>query len=203
MSPAVRGAGATLALAGLLALVVLQCSAPSPAADPELLATARDPTNSAWQVIYEVLQHPRCVNCHPAGDRPLQGDASLAHAQNVQRGPEGLGLYGMRCDTCHQDTNLDGPHLPPGAPGWHLPHPGQPLVFEGRSPRELCLQLRDPERNGVRTPEQILEHMAADPLVLWGWSPGPGRTPVSTSHADLVAALREWVDGGCGCPGEP
>jgi hypothetical protein len=42
--------------------------------------------------------------------------------------------------------------------------------------------------------------MAHDALVLWGWSPGEGRAPVSTPHAELVAALRRWIDGGCACP---
>ena len=31
---------------------------------------------SAFQDVYEVLQHPRCLNCHPSGDAPLQTDAS-------------------------------------------------------------------------------------------------------------------------------
>ena len=43
---------------------------------------------------------------------------------------------------------------------------------------------------------------SSDPLVLWGWDPGPGRAPVSTSHEELVRALELWVAGGCGCPGD-
>jgi hypothetical protein len=199
-----------------LALLAVQCgSAPQPlpertpaappvtattptvAAQPDPVAQAKE----AWSVIYAVLQHPRCANCHPAGDVPLQGDDSHPHAQNVQRGPDGQGAAAMRCDTCHQSSNLDGPHLPPGAPNWHLPRPDMPLVFVGKSSQELCEQLRDPMRNGGKTPEQLIEHMN-DPLVLWGWDPGPGREPVSTSHEKLMWALRVWIDGGCGCPGE-
>jgi len=185
-----------LVACGAVGLLSVQCTSPGAAraagTDPKAVA--------AWQVIYGVLEHPRCMNCHPAGDAPLQGDDSHAHAQLVTRGAAGHGVFGMRCDTCHQTVNLDAPHLPPGAPGWKLPTPGMPLVFQGRSPGELCRQLRDPAQNGGRTPEQLFEHMAHDPLVLWGWSPGPGRAPVSTPHANLVQALRTWVDGGCGCP---
>lgn len=155
---------------------------------------------AAWDVIYGVLQHPRCMNCHPSGDVPLQGDDSHAHGQYVTRGADGQGAIGMRCDTCHQTRNLDAPHLPPGAPNWHLPKPEEPLVFQGRSSGELCRQLRDPAHNGHKTPEQIFEHMKGDALVLWGWDPGPGRAPVSTPRDQLLAALRTWVDGGCGCP---
>jgi len=200
---------------GALALLAVQCSgtstapSPSPAAPAASTAAPAAPqpdpvaeAKAAWPTIYAVLQHPRCANCHPAGNSPLQGDDSHPHAQNVQRGPDGQGAAAMRCDTCHQTSNLDGPHLPPGAPNWHLPKPEMPLVFVGKSSEELCKQLRDPARNGGKTPEQLFEHMDSDPLVLWGWSPGPGRQPVSTSHEELVKALKAWIAGGCGCPGE-
>lgn len=155
---------------------------------------------AGWQVLYPVLQHPRCVNCHPAGDAPLQGDAQLPHSQFVQRGPDGRGMYALRCGDCHQSTNLPGEHLPPGTPNWRLPHRDEPLVFQGRSSAELCRQLKDPEHNGHQSLEQLYAHMAGDPLVLWGWDPGPGRTPVPTPHAEVVAAMRAWIDGGCDCP---
>lgn len=163
-------------------------------------AAARAAGSAGWDVIYEVLQHPRCLNCHPAGDRPLVGVGGEVHPQNVRRGPLGEGLTAMRCGACHQSENTPGPHMPPGAPAWHLPHPDTPLVFEGRSSAELCRQLADPSTNGGRTPEQLLEHMSQDPLVLWGWAPGEGRPPVSTPHAALLQAVRDWVAGGCGCP---
>ncbi len=155
---------------------------------------------AAWNVMYGVLQHPRCVNCHPAGDRPLTGERGQPHPQNVQRGPAGLGLYAQRCAACHQTRNLPGPHLPPGAPSWHLPSPSMPMVFEGRSSGELCRQLLETRANGQRTPEEIFEHLARDPLVLWGWDPGEGREPVPTPHDALVSAVRTWIDTGCGCP---
>ena len=33
----------------------------------------------------KVLTHPRCVNCHPAGDRPRQGDEPAAPAAGRAR----------------------------------------------------------------------------------------------------------------------
>lgn len=155
---------------------------------------------SAFAVVYEVLQHPRCVNCHPAGDRPLVGDDMQPHPQNVQRGPFGMGLYALRCVSCHQTQNADGAHLPPGAPNWHLPRPQMPLVFEGRTATELARQLADPAQNGGHTGDQLLRHVAEDPLVLWGWAPGTGRTPVPIPHAEFVAAMRAWVAAGCPVP---
>lgn len=192
---------ALIALGALSALLFLaQCETPAPAG--AVKAASSSELASAWDTVYRVLQHPRCMNCHPAGDRPLVGDDSQPHPQNVQRGPLGVGLFAMRCNTCHQGRNADGPHLPPGAPRWQLPTQGMPLVFEGKSSKELCVQLRDPKHNGGKSPEQLLEHVEKDALVLWGWEPGEGRAPVPVPHATFVEALRTWVNGGCKYPGE-
>ncbi|RYG03681.1 MAG: hypothetical protein EOO02_07880, partial [Chitinophagaceae bacterium] len=34
---------------------------------------------TAFGEVYKVLVSPRCMNCHPAGDVPLQGDDSHLH----------------------------------------------------------------------------------------------------------------------------
>ncbi|MCE9593984.1 MAG: hypothetical protein K8S98_07320 [Planctomycetes bacterium] len=185
--------------AAVLAVVVVavQCNATTKWAGADARSAE---ARVAWQTVYKVLQHPRCVNCHPAGDAPLQGDDSHVHAQNVQRGADGNGLFAMKCAACHQKSNLAGAHLPPGAPNWRLPRADEPLVFEGRTSSELCRQLRDPKHNGKRTPAQLLEHMANDPLVGWGWHPGVGRERVSIPRDELVRAMKAWIDGGCDCP---
>jgi hypothetical protein len=40
----------------------------------------------------KMLTHPRCVNCHPVGDRPRQTDASRLHQPPVERGPDGVSI---------------------------------------------------------------------------------------------------------------
>jgi len=106
----------------------------------------------AFETMRSVLQHPRCQNCHPRGDAPLQGDDGHPHAQNVQRGPDGKGQVGERCTTCHGPMNPPesyGGHTPPGvATGWRMPKPEERLVFVGMAPGALCEQLKDPSRNG-------------------------------------------------------
>src|SRR5258706_10489455 len=46
-------------------------------------------SKTAFLEAYKVFMHPRCMNCHPSGDAPLQGDDSHIHLQNVTRGPDG------------------------------------------------------------------------------------------------------------------
>jgi hypothetical protein len=193
-----RSALRNTSLCAALAWLLLQCSSVQDGSMRS--ARANREASAAWELVYQVLEHPRCMNCHPSGSAPLVGDDHRPHPQNVQAGPDGMGSFAMRCATCHQTQNLAGAHMPPGAPNWHLPSPRMPLVFEGRSSGLLCRQLRDPTQNGGRTPEQLLHHAAEDPLVLWGWDPGEGRAPVSISHAEFVEAMRAWIAGGCDCP---
>lgn len=155
---------------------------------------------AAFERAYPVFVSPRCQNCHPSGDAPLQGDDSHIHAQNVKRGTDGHGVYGMRCQTCHQDANLPGANMPPGNPKWGLPPPQMKMVFVGRTSGELCRQLKDPKLNGGRSLAQILTHVATDDLVGWGWNPGDGRTLPPLNRPDFVAAMQEWVNDGAACP---
>jgi hypothetical protein len=106
----------------------------------------------------------------------------------------------MRCDTCHQATNLPGAHLPPGNPKWSLPSPDHKMVFAGRSPAELCNQIKDPAQNGGRSLAQLLDHVANDDLVGWGWNPGGNRSLPPLSRPDAVAQMKIWIDGGAACP---
>jgi len=158
-------------------------------------------SRAAFLQVYKVFTSPRCQNCHPSGDSPLQGDESHVHLQNVRRGKDGHGVYGMRCETCHQSTNVAGEHMPPGNPKWSLPPPENKMVFVGRSPAELCRQLKDSKQTGGRNLQQIFEHVSTDDLVGWAWNPGDGRVRPPLSRADTVAQLRIWIDDGAACPG--
>jgi hypothetical protein len=122
------------------------------------------------------------------------------HLQNVKRGADGHGVYGMRCDTCHQTTNLSGAHMPPGNPKWGLPSPEHKMVFVGRSAGELCRQIKDSKQNGGRSLDQIFHHIADDDLVGWGWNPGEGRALPPLTRPETVAQLKIWIEGGAACP---
>jgi hypothetical protein len=184
-------AGSVLALAGFeVATVYAAPRTPKPDASA---------SREAFLQVYKVFNSPRCQNCHPTGDSPLQGDDSHVHMQNVKRGSDGHGVYGMRCDTCHQSANLPREHMPPGNPKWSLPSPDHRMVFVGRSPAQLCLQLKDPKQTGGSI-QQLLKHVSSDDLVGWAWDPGDGRTPPPLSRAETVAQMKIWIDGGAACP---
>lgn len=150
----------------------------------------------------KVLQHPRCLNCHPRGDAPSQGDAMAAHNPPVVRGPDGHGPAGMPCATCHGATNVrftGAAGSVPGDPHWHL----APLSmgWQGLSAGELCAALKDPARNGGRSLAQIVAHHGTDTLVGWAWNPGEGRAPAPGDQATFGALTQAWAETGAGCPG--
>jgi len=166
------------------------------AANPASDAKAEAAFTRAWAVFVS----PRCMNCHPAGDAPLQGDDSHVHIQDVKRGPAGQGVYGMKCHTCHLNANLPGENMPPGNPKWSLPPARMKMVIQGETPGEFCRQLKNPTMNGGRTIEQVLEHVSKDDLVGWAWDPGDGRTLPPLSRAEFVTAMKQWADNGAACP---
>jgi mono/diheme cytochrome c family protein len=190
-----RAARSLPALAALLAALLHGAGTPAaPAAD------TAEAGKRAFAEIVRVLQSPRCQNCHPAGDRPLQTDAGVPHRMNISRRSADAGLP---CGACHQERNSEALGIaggPPGAPHWGLPPAATPMVFEGRSPRALCQQLGDPAQTGGRDLQELLAHVSDDPLVTWAWRPGGTRTKPPLTHAAFVSAFRTWVAAGGPCP---
>ena len=145
----------------------------------------------------KVLQHPRCVNCHPAGDRPLQGDRMQPHQPLVVRGKDGRGASGLVCATCHASANFNAVRVP-GDAHWHLAPTS--MAWEGKTLGSICNQLKDRRRNGNRDIPAILKHVATDSLVQWAWNPGPGRAPAPGSNEAFRALLQAWAETGAHCP---
>jgi hypothetical protein len=145
----------------------------------------------------KVLTHPRCVNCHPAGDRPRQGDESRLHQPPVARSVDGHGTETMRCSICHQNANFD-PGRVPGHPEWHLAP--REMAWEGKTPAEICVQIKDPARNGGRQVEDLVHHIGTDTLVGWAWSPGFGRAPAPGTQREAGALVDAWIKTGAVCP---
>jgi hypothetical protein len=192
-----------LATCGLICQRALHAAAKQKDGQHSTGTAARDASASAaaFAAIVPVLRHQRCMNCHSSGDFPRQGDDGHRHTMNVRRGLYGEGVAGLKCSTCHQDHNLQGEHMPPGAPGWHLPTPRETMIWEGLSDRQLCELFKNSAANGHRSVDEIVRHMNT-PLVLWAWHPGEGRAPVPMPQDEFLAKVKEWAASGAACPGE-
>ncbi|MFG1263603.1 Isoquinoline 1-oxidoreductase subunit [Xanthobacter aminoxidans] len=196
------------ALAGLLAAAGIALSAPAgtlsaPAgtlAPPDAFAAIADTAQRSaayFSELSKVLTHPRCTNCHPATDRPRQGDSARLHQPPVTRGADGFGTASLRCGTCHHGENY-APAGVPGHPEWHLA-PAE-MAWEGKSPAEICIQIKDQSRNGGRSLADLITHIGDDTLVGWAWHPGGARTPAPGSQQEAKALVKAWVESGAACP---
>ncbi len=202
---ATLGAAALIAAGAALLPAIGQTTEPPRAAAGTLkaptdftgIADPRARSVALFEEAGKVLQHPRCVNCHPAGDRPLQTDRGRLHQPLVVRGPDGHGTPGMACATCHGPANFD-PARVPGHPKWHL----APLAmaWQGKTLGEICIQIKDRARNGGMDMEALLHHMEADSLVGWGWAPGADRTPAPGTQKEFGLLMRAWAEAGAHCP---
>ncbi len=194
--------GAGLALAP--ASVAQNPNALQPAETFQSISDERARSIALFEEAGKVIQHPRCVNCHPATDRPLQDMTMHPHQPPVFRGDGGMGLVGMQCNTCHSAENTpvvgqaDTLKSIPCNPAWHLA-PIE-MAWEGKTLRQICEQLKDPKRNGDKTMAEMVEHMAHDDLVGWGWDPGEGREPVPGTQEEFGKIIQAWVDTGAVCP---
>ena len=206
-----RAAAAALALGVACALLPVledtkgQQASPSVAAANALrpvaafaaIADDRARAIALFQEAGKVIAHPRCMNCHPAGDSPTQTERMQPHLPLVVRGADGHGAPGMTCATCHHGANYDVAGVP-GHADWHLAP--QSMGWQGRSLPQICEQIKDRARNGGRDLAALVRHMAEDSLVGWAWSPGAGRAPAPGTQAEFGALVRAWAAAGGDCP---
>ena len=158
-------------------------------------ATARSPSSTRCG---KVLQHPRCMNCHPATERPRQGDLRELHEPLVVRGKDGHGAAGAALRDLPRQGELRSRRASPATSigRWHRP----PWPGRARSLGQICEQLKDQNRNGSRDLAALVKHVTTDSLVLWGWKPGKGREPAPGTPAEFGALMQAWADTGAACP---
>jgi hypothetical protein len=172
--------------------------------NPADFASIANPAERSLAIFNEigtVLTHPRCMNCHPAGDHPLQGNDQHEHMPPIWRAE--TGHFEQNCAGCHTGRNvtlLEGASYRsiPGHPRWGF----APLsmAWERKSPGEICRQLKDVKLNGGRDLAALQEHIAKDDLVGWAWSPGEGREPAPGNQEAAGRLVQAWIDSGAECP---
>ena len=65
---------------------------------------------------------------------------------------------------------------------------------------DICRQIKDEDRNGGKTLAELVDHMANDDLVGWGWHPGKGREPVPGTQKQFGELYKAWAATGAHCP---
>jgi hypothetical protein len=194
---------AILACATISAAAISVPDAPKPATSLQPLSAfdgikdRKARSVALFREVGKVIQHPRCLNCHPAGDRPTQTDRMHPHMPMVVRGDGGMGATAMRCTTCHHDHNFDPANVP-GNPKWLLAPPE--MAWAGKSLAQICVQIKDKTRNGGRDMPALIHHMAEDDLVGWGWHPGGNRTPAPGTQKQFGELFAAWAASGAYCP---
>lgn len=186
---------------------VIVVSAFSQTGDGKRSTEGRTQGLAAWEEVYSVLTHPRCINCHTATNYPQRGDDRQRHFANVVRGRGGKGVPGLNCVSCHQESNADSTGVP-GGHNWHLAPLSmkwQDLNDNPLSSAAVCRAITDRSLNHNLDGAGLLKHHEEEALVLWAWN--PGRRPDGTirslppmSHQQFVAATRRWVEAGTPCP---
>jgi mono/diheme cytochrome c family protein len=173
-----------------------QHARPPPAADFAALSDLNARSVAVFVEAGRVIQHPRCMNCHPRTDRPTQTDGMRTHAPWVTRGVDGGGAATLRCSTCHQASNFEASGVP-GHDKWKLA-PSE-MAWQGKTLGDICRQLLDPARSHM-TRVELLRHMTEDALVGWAWHPGANRMPAPGTQAEFGALINIWLETGAGCP---
>lgn len=165
------------------------------------IADRADRSRAIFGEIGKVLTSPRCLNCHPAGDHPTQGDDLHDHKPPIWRAE--TGHFEVNCSGCHSSRNVTLHEAAsyrsiPGHPRWGF----APLAmaWQDKSLGDICRQLKDVERNGGRDLAALQEHIAKDDLVAWGWDPGEGRTPAPGTQQAAGDLVQAWIDSGAECP---
>jgi hypothetical protein len=200
-------AHAVTLVSALLASTVLADTTMEPLRSPPAFDSIRDRPDRSRAYFTEaakVLQHPRCLNCHPATRTPTQGEDLHQHIPLVQAGPENRGTKELPCSSCHGAENAPtlGGRVKsiPGNEHWSLAPAS--MAWQGLTTAEICEQIKDPKRNGNRTLAQIETHLAEDHLVGWAWHPGEGRASAPGTQAIFGELIAAWIKTGAHCPAQ-
>jgi hypothetical protein len=172
--------------------------------EPSEFSSIADPATRSRAIFGEMgkfLTNPRCMNCHPAGDHPLQGNDQHEHMPSVWRAESGH--FEVPCSECHSEKNTTlheaaGYKSIPGHPRWGFAP--MSMTWQYKSLREICLQIKDVTLNGGRDLAALQEHIAKDDLVGWAWNPGAGREPAPGNQELAGRLVQAWIDSGAECP---
>ncbi|MGR3502386.1 hypothetical protein [Pseudaestuariivita sp.] len=179
---------------------------------PQLGTLPKEDGLAAWDRVAAVVTHPRCLNCHvDEAGVPLWsevGEEPRPHGMHIVAGESRMGIETLPCQTCHVTSDMPNtvPHAAPhSGMDWQLA-PVE-MQWTGKRPDEVCTILRNPETNGGRGGEALIEHILHDAsergFITWSFDPGPGRSAPPGSLQDHLDDTAAWVAAGMPCPTDP
>jgi hypothetical protein len=94
-----------------MTVAIAQTAPPRAASSPlkspaefQSIADRAERSRAIFAEIGTVLTHSRCMNCHPAGEHPLQG--ADHHNHKLVVGRNDTGSFGTACTECHTEQNV-------------------------------------------------------------------------------------------------
>ena len=129
----------------------------------------------------KVLTSRRCVNCHPAGDRPLQGEEGRLHQPPVERGVDGAPRRCVALPATRPPTSI-----PPACPATRI-GTWRPGKWDGRARQST----RSARRSRIRRATEAARfNKSRRTSPMTRWSVGPGRRASDASR--LLARKSNW-----------
>lgn len=192
--------GAALALLGASAAFAQDATLKTPA-DFASITNEQERSVAIFTEMGKVLEHPRCVNCHPVTGAATQGNDLHPHNPPIERGDGDFGVAGMNCNACHGPKNIPfqtGAGTMPGAEDTWMMAPVS-LGWRGKSLGEICAILKDENATGGDDLNAVDDEIASNTLIGWAWDAG-GRDEPAGSQAEFAALTRAWIDTGAACP---
>ena len=130
--------------------------------------------------IAKVLTHPRCMNCHPAGEIRCRARTvtNICRRRGAKTSLQVRSAPPARLVTTTRTSQSPRPPPTKASPAIRAGASRRcRWLWQGKSIGDICRQVKDVSRNGGRDLALLQEHIAKDDLVAWGSNPGPGREP--------------------------
>ena len=142
---------------------------------------------NAFQAMMPAFSHPRCTNCHGGIDvyAPSAEEAHGGGQQDMKKVIDSTDFKGglgpvhvteerdpSQCAACH-----DAVH------GWTQPDPGQNISFAGRTPSQICQQIKHAD-----SPTAFASHVAQDVLVRAGFEGKRGQSDLTPKPPPMTLA---------------
>ena len=181
-----------------------QPEGPAPGRLVRVIADQAERSRALFNEVAKVVTHPRCMNCHPAGEHPTQGNDQHEHMPPTCAARPASASPGVLLGLPHREELHAGRHRRDATRAFRAIRAGSSRRsrWRGRASRSArsASSSRTRSATAARSLALLHEHFAKDDLVAWGWAPGEGREPAPGTQQQLGELAQAWIDTGAECP---